>query len=161
MPTSFISFHVSFDSARCIKDTEKWNDFQLLKNASKAIKSLWSKLVIKAICFTSLNCLNGVFSGIANTAVRFRSITSAVTLPIRSISFWFFPRVPIMMSLGRCSLAYLNISSSGMPSRKIQLYLTSGNSPDSTLSFILSDKALRSEWTLWIIVFTDSSSPIW
>ena len=37
MPASFISFQVSLESVRCIKDTEKWNDFQVLKNASKAI----------------------------------------------------------------------------------------------------------------------------
>ena len=40
-----------------------------------------------------------------------------------------------MMTIGRCSLAYLKISSSGIPSRKMQLYLTLGNSPDVTFSF--------------------------
>ena len=40
IPASFISFQVSLESVRCIKDTEKWNDFQVLKNVSKAIKSL-------------------------------------------------------------------------------------------------------------------------
>ena len=161
MPASFISFHVSFTSDKWIRETEKWNGSSPLINESKAIKSRWSKFVIKAIRFTSLKLLNGVFSGIANTVVWLRSITSAVTLPIRSISFWFLPRVPIIMILGRCSLLYRNISSSGMPSRNTQVYFTSGNSPDATFCFIFSDKAFKSSWTLCNTFFTVSSSLIW
>lgn len=67
MPPNFISFQVSFTSAKCIKETEKQNGFKLLINESKAIKSRWSKFVINAIRFTALNSLNGVFSGMAKT----------------------------------------------------------------------------------------------
>lgn len=94
MPPNFISFQVSFTSAKCIKETEKQNGFKLLINESKAIKSRWSKFVINAIRFTALNSLNGVFSGMAKTGTRLRSITSAVTLPTNqhlSDSYHAFP----------------------------------------------------------------------
>ena len=69
-------------------------------NSSNATKSLWLNDVAKAIFLASLKSVKGTFSGIANTGTRFTSITSPVTLPIRSISFWLLPLVPITINVG-------------------------------------------------------------
>ena len=83
--------------------------------ASMETKSRCSKLVKKA---TSRSCDRWVAesSGMANTGERLLSRTSAVTLPMRSVSLRLLPRVPITTSMGFSLSVYDSMTSSGMPS---------------------------------------------
>ena len=69
-----------------------------MRSNDKSVRS--SKLVANNTFFISLIACASDDSGIVKTGTDACSMTSAVTLPIKSSSFWFLPRVPMTTNTG-------------------------------------------------------------